>query len=26
LGWDGSHFWVYDREKRSFVQLELEGI
>jgi hypothetical protein len=26
LAWDGSHFWVFEPETRSFVKLELEGI
>jgi len=26
LAWDGSHFWTFEPETRSFVKLELEGI
>ena len=26
LTWDGAHFWVFDRETRSYVKIGLEGI
>jgi len=26
LAWDGSHFWVVDREENGFAQIELEGL